>query len=60
MMCGDYEKELTFFEDRAVRFQEIGDTHRLAQVLNYQGFNALALHAIAEAQTDFCKALNLA
>jgi predicted ATPase/DNA-binding SARP family transcriptional activator len=57
---GDYEKAHAFFVDSAMQFQQIGDTHRLTQVLNYQGFNALARNAIAEAQSHFCTALNLA
>jgi predicted ATPase/DNA-binding SARP family transcriptional activator/Flp pilus assembly protein TadD len=57
---GDYEKAGAFFLESATLFQQIGDTHRLTQVLNYQGFNALALDAMSDAQNYFCTALKLA
>ena len=57
---GDHEKARALFLESATLFQQIGDTHRLTQVLNYQGFNALAVDAISEAQDQFCTALQLA
>lgn len=57
---GDHEKARALFLESATLFQEIGDTHRLTQVLNYRGFNSLALDAISEAQNQFCTALKLA
>jgi predicted ATPase/DNA-binding SARP family transcriptional activator len=59
-MRGDYEKARALFLESASLFQQIGDTHRLAQVLNYQGLNALALDATLEAEKKFSIALKLA
>lgn len=57
---GNYRKAHTFFSEGARLFQQIGDTHRLTQVLNYQGLNALALNTMSDAQNYFCTALKLA
>jgi tetratricopeptide (TPR) repeat protein len=57
---GKYDKAQTLFLESASLFREIGDIDRLARVLNYQGFNALALAAISDAQNYFGAALKLA
>jgi tetratricopeptide (TPR) repeat protein len=57
---GDYKKACALLSESASLFQEIGDTHRLSQVLNYQGLNFLALEDIVEAQEAFKTALRMA
>jgi len=57
---GDHEKAHALFVESATLFRQIGDIHRLTQVLNYEGFNALALEAMSEARNQFCTALKLA
>jgi len=57
---GDHERAHAFFSESASLFRQIGDTHRLTQVLNYQGQNALALDTTREAQKEFSTALKLA
>jgi tetratricopeptide (TPR) repeat protein len=57
---GNYERARALFLESAMLFQQIGDTHRLTEVLNYQGFNMMALGAMDAARDDFSTALNLA
>ncbi|HSL43992.1 MAG TPA: BTAD domain-containing putative transcriptional regulator [Anaerolineales bacterium] len=57
---GNHERAHALFLESGNLFEQIGDTHRLAQVLNYQGLNALAVDAITAAQKHFSTGLRLA
>lgn len=57
---GSHEEAHAIFSESAMLFEEIGDTHRLSQVLNSQGLNSMALNQTSGAQNTFKAALRMA